>query len=329
MSGAPAAVHEFFRPWLLWDRGFDLAPKASRDFAQALWNHQIANPKTGAFNRHASFGKSGATDGMDFARHAGFYIRTWAVAYARTKDEAMLRAVTVLLERYENKRDAKTGLIEAYSGQSNALPILSLSLAMDCEGAAHRVPEPLASRLRAFAAREDQIFLGLPHDPKAAGFVTVADKAAGGPAGQRTSLWSGRYGGCTTAQAGMMCVSRYDNTGQTGYRDLLLAAAEAYLTAMPADDEDVWPMTAGQAISLELAAWRHSARAAYFDRARALGEWAVRQFWGDRPLPQASLKRDHYETITGADTLALALTELHLNILHITAVRCPANTLDR
>ena len=49
----------------------------------------------------------------------------------------------------------------------------------------------------------------------------------------------------------------------------------------------------------------------------------------DGSLPRASLKTGHYETITGADTLALALVELHLHILHITAVRCPSNTIDR
>jgi len=67
----------------------------------------------------------------------------------------------------------------------------------------------------------------------------------------------------------------------------------------------------------------------YLDRARELGNLAVRQFFGDSPLPRASLKTDHYETITGADTLALALVELHLHILHITAVRWPPNTVDR
>ena len=35
------------------------------------------------------------------------------------------------------------------------------------------------------------------------------------------------------------------------------------------------------------------------------------------------------ETITGADSLALALVELHLSLLQITAVVCPANTIDR
>ncbi|MBI2925533.1 MAG: hypothetical protein HYY24_07500 [Verrucomicrobia bacterium] len=329
-NGAEAGTHEFFRPWMLWERCFDLAPEASKRFALGLWQHQIANHQTGAFNRHAGYWSHEAKDAMDFPRHAGFYIRTWAVAYARTQDERFRHAIDILLARYEKKRDPQTGLIESYSGQTNGWPVSTLSLAIDCDGAAQGVPEPLAARLRAFAAREDEIFCGLPHDvKKTGGFLTSVSKSAGKPEAGRTPLWEARYGGSTTAQVGMMCVSRYDNTGRVGYRDLIFGAADAYLDSLPTEGEGPWPATFGHALSLEIAAWRHSAKPAYFERARKLGEIAVEKFWGTNALPRASLKTEHYETITGADTLALALLELHLNILHITAVRCPPNTIDR
>jgi len=56
---------------------------------------------------------------------------------------------------------------------------------------------------------------------------------------------------------------------------------------------------------------------------------AIELFFQDNPLPRASLKTGHYESITGADTLALALVEVHLASLQITAVRAPDNTIDR
>jgi hypothetical protein len=127
----------------------------------------------------------------------------------------------------------------------------------------------------------------------------------------------------------MMCVSRYDNTGKTGYRALLVAAADAYLHSLPADGEDIWPGTFGHAISLQIAAWRHTAKPVYLERARQFGDIAIEKFFGTNALPRASFKSDHYESITGADTLVLALAELHLQVLHITAVRCPPNTIDR
>lgn len=286
---------EHFRPWMLWDRCFELAPDASRQFTLHLPQEQA--------------GSSAANS----SRQLGFNVRALAVAYAHTKDGQLVRAINGLLDRYP----------------TNLSHDFALSLAIDCDGAAQRVPESLASRLRAVAAREDGVFCSLPHNVrKDGGFIISAPKKFG-EANSRTPRWKARYDGNTTAQVGMMCVSRYDNAGNAGYRDLIFAAADAYLASLPADTEDAWPATFGHAISLEIAAWRHSADWKYLECARKLGDVGVERFWGTNALPRASLKADHYESITGADTLALALLELHLNILHITAARCPANTIDR
>ena len=276
-----------FRPWVLWDRCFDLAPEPARKFVLGL------------------------KDESDSPRQAGFRIRTWAVAYARTKDEQFLKSITATLDRFDKKRDSE---------RANAASLLSL--AIDCAGAAHRVPEPLASRLRAFAAREDTAFCALPHELKTkGGFVAVGDVP--------TPLWMAGSGGATTAQIGMMCVSRYENSGHIGHRELIHAAADAYLKSMPGAEDDVWPATFGHVMCLQLAAWRSTSKPIYFDRARELGNAALEKYFGQDALPRASLKSEHYETLTGADTLALALLELHLDVLHITAARCPSNTIDR
>jgi len=323
-------VHEFARPWMLWDRCFKLAPEQSKKFALGLWNSQIADHKTGAFDRHANFYLSSPHVGMDFPRHAGFYIRTWDEAYTHTDDPIFLEAISILLRRFEKKRHPVTGLIPAESGSAKASPALSMSLAIDCDSAARKVPEPLSQRLRTFADREDQVFCSLPHDMEnKKGFVTSVDLATGKPGGTYTSAWDAGYGAYTTAAVAMMCVSRYENTGKVGYRDLIVKAADVYLNSLPDDQIDVWPMTFGHAISLELAAFRETAQARYHKQAFRLAEIAVEKFFGDNPLPRASLKTDHYESITGADTLLLALVELHLTTLHITAVRAPANSVDR
>src|SRR4051794_23747412 len=55
-----------------------------------------------------------------------------------------------------------------------------------------------------------------------------------------TPLWVAGQGddGYTTARVGMMCVSRYENTGDIRYRELVHAAADAYRdSAPPADAE--------------------------------------------------------------------------------------------
>lgn len=329
-NGQELGTHEFFRPWLLWDHGFELAPEACRQFALALWDHQIANHDTGAFNRHAGYWKHEATDGMDFPRHAGFYVRTWASAYTHTRDPVFLTAINVLLKRFEQKRHPQTALIASCQGQAQCSPALALSLAVDCDAAADRLPDPLAARLRAFAAREDDVFCALPHPVREQhGFLTSVEVSTGKSSAEPTPMWDARYGGYTTASLALMCVARYDHTGKVGHRDLWIQAANAYLTSRPPPEVDLWPMTLGHAISLQLAAWRHTARPEHLQRAREFASLAVDVFWKDSPLPAASSKCAQYESITGADSLALALLDLHLQILAITAVACPSNTIDR
>jgi hypothetical protein len=329
-DGAEDGTHSFRRPWLLWDRSFDLAPEASARFALGLWEHHVADHQSGAFDRRAGFRRNAAHDGLDSARDAGFYIRTWAVAYARTKEERFTMAIEALLGRFEKRRHAKTGLIAAHSGAAEASVSSTLSLAVDCDGAAHRVPEPLASRLRAFAAREDEVFCSLPHDLKrSGGFVSHVIAASGEPSGLMTPLWDPGASAPTTAQVALMCVARYEATAKVAYREIIHAAADAYLDSKPPEDLEVWPATFGHAISLELAAWRSAARQVYLDRARELADHAVAAFFVASPLPRASTRAEHYESITGAGTLALALVELHLHILYITAVKWAPNSADR
>jgi hypothetical protein len=194
-----------------------------------------------------------------------------------------------------------------------------------------RVPAGLGGRLRALSAKIDEGFCALPHPMgKDGAFLAVTSTRRESAEDESTTLWEARYGALTTAQVAMMCVSRYDNDGAPKFLELIVGAADAYAGKLPSEAADVWPGTLGQAISLQLAAWRHTARESYLAEARRLADWAVAMFFdGGQALPRASRKSEHYESITGGDTLALALLELHLHILHITAVRCPQNTLDR
>ncbi|MBI2827270.1 MAG: hypothetical protein HYX69_21570 [Planctomycetia bacterium] len=299
MHGDGARRQGVARPWMLWDRSFELAPEASKRLVMGL--------------REASL------DSQMSPRSAGFAIRAFAAAYQHTGDEAFLKAIEAVLEQLEAKAGAQDGAPAARW----------LSVAIDCSGAAGRVPLPLATRLRNLAANVDQKFRALPHDLAGkGGFALTAAGKPDKPAAP-TSLWQVGPDGYTTAGVAMMCVSRYENTASVDYRALVHAAADAYRDSLPGDDVDVWPMTFGQAISLELAAWRSASRQEYLDRAIMLADVAVQTFWGDNPLPRASSQSRHYESVTGADTLALSLMELHLSILHITAVRCPPNTIDR
>ncbi len=328
--------HEMGRPWMLWDRSFELARDGCARFATALWEHQIADHETGAFDRHASPHEHKPADDYDLPRHAGMYISTWAKAYRHTRDEKYLHFIDVLLRRFEAKRDPETGLISAWKDSAVAWPLSTMSMALECHASAADAPPPLAARLRAFAAAEDKAFLALNHDPLGSGYVVSAVRQTGRPSGQigsdkvqaRTVLWGGAGGEATTAMVGLLCVARNAQVPADGYRNLILAGAKAYLNRRPEPGHDTWPLAVAQAITLELAEYRLSRDRRYLDWARRLAADAVRTYWQDNPLPKASVRTDHYETLTGGDSLALSLLEV-ATVDTPAAVHVPSNTIDR
>jgi hypothetical protein len=308
-----------------------LAPQASARFAQGLWEHQIANHRTGGFDRHAPFFEHGPMDGKDFARHAGFYIGTWCYAWkhggfvatnrtlsvpgAGAKNDGAagggvgngdlyLRAIETLLARFERKRVQKDGSLAATIGP------------LECELAATMVPEPLATRLRTFAATEDALIL------------TDLRKQVRGGTNSHVPKWQNGYSAGTLANQAMFCLARYEQTTNAAYRELLIEIAEAYFGSRPEEDLDAWPQSFAHVISTQLAAYRWTKKAAHQAQARQLARLAVETFWQDNPLPRASRQTGHYETITGADSLALALLETHV-VLNNLPTRIPSNTLDR
>ena len=167
-------IHEFYRPWVLWDKSYQLAPAASAKFAQGLWDNQIYDPKTGQFNRHAGYSAHKPEKDAEFPRHGGFYIETWAQNYARTKNPQMLTAIETVIGYFEAHRDPQTGALSAEGKTPELLwPQSNLSLAISLENAAPAVPEPLAARMRALAASTDAVFFKMDHQlqPDGLGFI--------------------------------------------------------------------------------------------------------------------------------------------------------------
>ena len=306
ISSGTELTHEFARPWVLWDRSFELAPEASKRFALGLWDHQIANKETGGFDRHAPYDRHGPADGKDFPRHAGFYIHTWAYAYKHTKDDTFLQAIETLLARFERKRQGSNGKAVATIGP------------LDVETASSMVSEPSASRLRRFAETEDQLILRDLRETYGRTDGTWAFEPT----------WQAGYGMGVTADWAMFALARFDQTGKTDFRDIVLAVADAYLDALPTEDVDAWPMSFAHVISAQVAAYKYTGNLVYLEEAHRFAQMAVEMFWQDSPLPRASLKTDHYETITGADSLALALLEVHAAMNNLD-IEIPADTIDR
>ncbi len=319
----PAGMtHEYFRPWVLMTRCFDLAPKAARRFAAGVWAHQIGDPKTGNFSRHARYDKHGPGKNSEYPRHGGFYIHTWATAYERTKDPVFLKAIETLVDYFDGRRSPKTDAIPAESSKRSQgkmmWPPSNVSLAIDLWDGAAKVPDPLASKMRKSAARTDQVFLKLPHDvsPKGKGFVKIAnthsaDARQWSGRNAYARMWATGYGDQTEAAMADLCMLRYRQNRDEGYKKLIVGAARRYLSSEPNIDFPVYPGTLGDVILLMLSAREITGENVFLERAEDFARRAVSMFVDDvSPLPKASSKHDHYEAITRADTLMMSLLKL-------------------
>jgi len=148
------------------------------------------------------------------------------------------------------------------------------------------------------------------------------------PKSAQAPLWQTGYSAGTQASTAMFCLARFEQTQNTAYRQLIISIADRYKDSVPEEDLDAWPMPFGHAISTQLAAYRFTNDRIYLDQATRIANLAIQLFWQDNPLPRASLETGHYESITGPDTLALSLLELHATINKLT-IPIPSNTIDR
>ena len=315
-------THEYFRPWVLWERSFKLAPKACRKFAIGVWEHQIYDHQTGVFSRHAGYASHDPGKDFEFPRHGGFYIATWAQAYRYSKDRIFLRAIETLLNSFEGRRSRISGGLPAendarYKGKM-LWPDSNLSLAIDLWDSAEFVPEELAAKMRESASKTDRVFLSIKHDLSAngQGFVVATHtdtlKVSDVQYHRRsyTLPWTSGYSQNTDARVANLCMLRYRQVGLEGYRNLILDALQRYMTTEPDIDYPVHPGALGDVIFLMLAGHEITGQQRYLDRADHFAHKAIKLFLSDSPLPAASSKHNHYEAITRGDTLMMALLKL-------------------
>lgn len=321
-------IHEFSRPWILWQRTFELVPEQAERFGYGLWHHQIGDQETGAFSRHAKLSDHGPGTGWDFPRHAGFFIDTWTETYARTGDSMFLHAIETLLNFYDLHASEETGAIpaEINNPRSNNLmlwPQSNLSLAIDLWRSADtgHLPENLSRRMREMAMQIDDVYHRLPHkvSENGGGFVqrshvhtleaiTLLDEHES----PYTDRWGGAYGHRATVKVANKCLIRYRQTGSEEYRQLVLDAASQYIDSEPDTDLVIYPGTMGDAIFLMLGAYEITGDQRFLNRADHFGHLALEIFFEDHsPLPRATSLHDHYEAnINRPDTLMMALLKL-------------------
>lgn len=338
-------IHEPKRKLLFFDLWYAAEPARTIDYARGLWEHQIADHKTGDFSRHAGYDRHKPGKGYDFPKEGGYFIDIWARAYEKTQDPVFATAIRVLARRYLARMNGRDLLDDDSTKKDDrvniCLPLWMPSLAMEASEAAGRVDAETARTLRELAARQDRGFLGLAHEPDdpAKGFIYCAFTDSGQPRPRygtdgHSKAWEMGYGVNLTMMFGLLSYTRQAQLGSgaaaEAYRRLTLRAADLYrkVPAQPAK-ADIWAGEYGMAIFLELAAHRLTHDRAYLDAACALADEAIKVLWDKNyPLPRASSKTGHYEAISYPDTLILALLALHEHVAGLDP-RVPISDLNR
>ncbi len=331
-------IHEIDGEWPFWDQCYRLAPEASWRFAIGQWDHQVACKETGDFSRHARWSSHGPGRGFDFPRYAGQMIVNWADAYAREENagrerrEELITAIAVVAGRMEaNMALTRSGHLPAGRAEAGShievvWPCSNLELARCLWKAApylEQEHEELAARLRTLALRQDAHFHEMPHEvATGGGFVATVDARTGEPRTRGsnrpyTAIWATGYGHGTHAARANRCHARYQQLAATHpalaakYRTLILAAAEQYLAATPDVDELQKPGALAHAMELMLHAYGMTQEERFRDRADYFARVGIALFLDNGlPLPKATNRHAHYETITGGPAFMQALLRL-------------------
>lgn len=335
---AGRGLHRFARPWALQETALLLAPQDWVRFADGLWAHHVWDKQHGYFVRATPWA-GGATERVhdEDPRHGGFFILTWAWVWQYTHEPKYLKYIDTLLKLYEEQarrspwsiaaRRASLERPQAARAEPEApkatpppgeLPRdphselrSNLSQAIDLADAARALPRDLSGRIDAYLQNFDAFYLGLPHLREGNSFITDVCSDTGGRRSECLP-WRGGHGAMTEAAVAMMCLRRWQQTRHRAYRDLVLSAADRYINFEPDPEQMLTPGVLGDAIALEVAAYRLRHQRRHIVRAEQLAQMAFEMFFADGPLPSASNRHDHYEAVTRGDTLVLALLDLWL-----------------
>ncbi len=335
-------THEFYGPWLHWDRTWAVAPIPARDFATGLWEHQIGDHDTGAFSRHAKYSSHGPGKGYEFARQVGFYLDTWAAAYAHDGSDEYLEAIRRMTRAVDGWRSEGSRLIP-FEGKSPqvAFVLHNLAFAVDGWRAAQRLPEREKAALEALIHAVDDALLALKQDLtlEGEGFAKIVDSKTGAVSNEAMfearpqyseeqinqrywpwgGLWASEYGAgsYTDARHALLCFYRWRQTKKEAYKTLALKTADRYLVSMPDTAKlPLAPKTLAPVMGLLHGAYRISGEDKYLTKSAELAELARAELFLDgKALPLATQFGDrypYYAAVSYGDSLMLMFFELGL-----------------
>jgi hypothetical protein len=331
--------HEVFRRFPFWPKLYTIdAWRASR-LADALWLSQIGNRRVGDFSRHAAIDSYGPMTDAAYPRHAGFYIQSYANAYAETRDPKFIERIEVLIESRTGIRPQPASLLldpGAFKPEESTDPALRLLLweATDLVPARRESWRAIVRQLdeKAFAKPDTESLasastpLQKPADQarrqETFGRLAVSGRALLTSGGVRTRsttlspLWKMDYGSAGASGRALLDYTRWRQTRDRRFLNAAASVADRLLAeGLPTETGDLWPRACGQVISLLVTLADETAldaprRQGYLPFARQVAGMALAVF-PRNGLFRADGTAQHYEAVTGADDLLWGLLQLH------------------
>jgi hypothetical protein len=194
------------------------------------------------------------------------------------------------------------------------------------EVAAPTMNPELAEQMREFALKQDDDFLNAPHklDSIGGGFAVTLHAKTGMPRTRSmnkpyTSTWSSGYGYGTHAEVANIIYGRFESLKNEHidiaeqYKNLILKVADMYLTSVPDTTILLKPNEFSEVIELMLNAFELRKENKYLDRAVFFANSGLEIFVRNgSPLPKASNRNNHYESITGGPSFMYQLLKIYV-----------------
>ena len=232
-------THEFLGgiPNSFWERMWKINPRAVLGESNGLVNH-IQDFETFHFDRHADIvnpmpvPRPAKYGGMDFNRHAGFYIHLWTFAYSKTLDPKYMAYSENMINHHWNNRSSKSGLPPNLKNAKDASSASSLALSLSLLEAAELLPQgdEMRKRYEMIAKTYLDAILRLPHKPTDGQFLMniQMDQTPEAATGNYGETYAYGYGGGLSADYAGLLLEVYQITKDVRALKLAEGFAEYY-----------------------------------------------------------------------------------------------------
>jgi hypothetical protein len=303
-----------------WERAWEMSPEAVTGHASGLINH-VVNLDTFEFNRHANIleplpePRPEGLGFLDFPRHGGFFMQTWAFAWSKTGDAKYLDWIERMLDHQEDTLLTEAGLLPSTSERAGRPVSASLSSTFSC----------------ALSMLESVPLLGDTDTARrmertANGYIeAVAQQSR---IANSTPSFTSHYGAGALAGSAMQYVHAHRITGDERFAPMARAVAEKYAEIEELPRVRNTPAQVfGSIINLMLDMHEIDGDARWTDAAERYARTAIERLYYDG-LFRGATELWYYESELWVSNLVYALVRLH-TVTESTPHRVPPIAFQR